>query len=106
MRDSHHTVGCDDASLHDVHVLPTNGVIQSEHLSIRRWDFHLRQLGHGASPLVRNVVDDQQAARICHLPMVSVVSLNHQTQLDVSLKDTGNRMTCLFEASWQTQLEL
>lgn len=34
MRDSHHTVGGDDTSLHDVHVLPTNGVIQSEHLPI------------------------------------------------------------------------
>ncbi len=90
MRDSHHTVGCDDTSLHDVHVLPTNGVIQSEHLLIRRRNFHLRQLSHGASPLVRNVVDDQQAAGICHLPMVPVVSLNHPTQLNMnSLNDAG-----------------
>ena len=41
MRDSHHTVGSDDASLHDVHVLPSNGVVQSEHLLVRRWDLHV-----------------------------------------------------------------
>lgn len=73
--DSHHSVGGDDACLHDVHVLPADGVIQAEHLPVGGRDLHLGQLCHGPSPLVGDVVDHQQAASVCHLSVVSIVSL-------------------------------
>lgn len=77
MGDSHDTMGSDDASLHDVHVLPSYGVIQAEELGIGGGYLKGAQLCHGAPPLMGYVVDDQQTAGICHLPIVPVVSLQH-----------------------------
>jgi len=72
---SHNSVCRDDPGLHDVHVLPTDGVIKAEHLSVGGGHLHLAQLSHGTPPLVGNVVDDQQTAGVGHLPMIPVVSL-------------------------------
>lgn len=42
-----------------------------------------------------NVVDDQQAASVCHLTVVPVVSLQKQTKPYMDLNDTGNRTDCM-----------
>ena len=80
----HHTVRSHDASLHDVHVLPANRVIKAEELCIRGGHFKGGQLRHGAPPLVRYVVDHQQTARVCHLPVVPVVSLQHDAVFTIT----------------------
>ena len=73
-----------DAGLHDVHVLPADGVIKAEELCIGGGHFKGTQLSHGAPPLVSYVVDHQQTAGICHLPIVPIVGLQHGAVLTVT----------------------
>ena len=88
MRHCNHTMGSDDASLHDVHVLAPYGVIQAEELLVGGGHFKGGQLSHGAPPLMGYVVNDQQTTSICHLPIVPVVGLQHHTHLKFRLSNT------------------
>ena len=76
MRHSHKAVGCQKASLHDVHVLPSDGVIQPEGLGVVGGHLKIAQLCHGAPPLMCYIVHDQQAARVRQLVVVAVVCLH------------------------------
>ena len=78
-------MGSDDTSLHDVHVLSPYGVIQAEELLVGGRHLKGGQLSHWPPALVGYVVNDQQTSSICHLPIVPVVGLQHQTDLGLGL---------------------
>lgn len=75
MGDCNDTVGGDEGSLHDIHVLPSNGIIEAEEVMVLAWDLHGIHLIHGASPLVCDVMDDKHAACISQLVVLPVVHL-------------------------------
>lgn len=85
MRHRHHAMGRDDTGLHDVHVLPPYGIIQAEQLLVGGGHLKGGKLSHGPPPLMGYVVNDQQAAGICHLAIVPVVRLQHYTPVEFRL---------------------
>ncbi len=66
---------CDEGSLHDVHVLSSDWVVQTEQVMMMAWDLHWIDLIHWTSALMSNVVDHEHASRVCQFVMVSVVNL-------------------------------
>lgn len=76
MRDSHDSVSRLEPRFHNVHVLSSDGIIQTELLSVVGWDFEGCQLCHGAPALVSHVVNDKHAASVGHLAVLPVVSLH------------------------------
>ena len=76
MGDSNDAVSRNESSFHDVHVFPSDWVIQSEQLSVVVWDLQRSKLIHGASSLMGYVVDDEDAPGILHLIVLPVVCLH------------------------------
>ena len=87
MGDSYNAVSCVDSGLHDVHVLPTDGVVQAEGLSMVGRDLQRWELCHGASSLMRHIVDDKYTPGICHFAVLPVVCLH----VNSSVKRLGCR---------------
>ena len=76
VRDGHNAGGASKAGLEDVHVLAADGVVQPEQLCVDRGGLRRRQNSHGPPPLVRDVVDDEDAPRKRHLVVIPVVRLH------------------------------
>ena len=95
MRDRHNAVRCDEGSLHDVHVLSANGVVQPEQVMVVARNFHRIDFVHGTSALMCNVVDHKNAPGVCQLVVVSVMHLQ-VSRLIVSLKNDSNIAVMMF----------
>ncbi len=80
MRHRNNLVCSDQPRLHNIHMLPPNGIIQLEQLPIMFRNLEIIQLIHGTPPLVGNVVNDKHTASIGHLVIIAVVRLEVEGQ--------------------------
>ena len=79
MGDSNNAVRGNEGCLHDVHMLPANGIVQAEEVVMVARNLHWVHFIHGTPALMCNVVDDKDAAGKCQLVVLPVVDL-HATQ--------------------------